>query len=199
MTNTDNTDQSVLRDLRKLVPDRPVRVSEGLAIIDGIAAKFRTLAQDRGAHTPEDLISQIASIQIQRRDLLVDAETSWWPLERQWVIRLNRRTDPRDQQFALLREFARIIWQPFEAIYPWLHRTILEQVAGHAADRFAAEVLVPTAQLRQAQQAGIVDAVALADRFGVTPDTIRWKLHDLNSGLPTARNPKRALPGDEAA
>lgn len=179
---------SVLRRLRDLAPDRPLRPTEALNVAELQAARFLEMRDSRWAEpVPIWIITELPHIEVEDDpDLPVAGASHWDEQTRSWVIRLNPTYSGPQRRFALVHEFKHIIdFRP--AVDGDVERSHCDdRVAERTADQFAASVLLPKRAVRHAWGFSACSAGAIAARFDVPEGVARMRLEQLGL-LPLSR------------
>lgn len=172
----------VIRRLRRLVPEQALPFSWRAAerIAEHQAATLRRLA--RTARTdPVALVKSLPAITIRFEPSLPHSSTSHWDqASKTWIVQILASRNSASRRFLILHELKQILdhGRAVHLYDPDYHRgPVQAQMAG---DHFAACVLMPATQMRQAVATGITTVTGLAKRFGVPPHRVVLRLNDLN-------------------
>lgn len=179
---------SVLRELRQLMPKRPLSHEEARWVAERQAARLRILCGlGNEPFLPRDAIEGQPKIEVVLDAELPQSGSSHWN-GRMWQITL-RATEPfTRQRYTLAHEYKHIIDFPAdEYCYPKTDRVSAAQRSEQICDYFAACLLMPKVLVRQAWTTGgaTQDVSELARLFGVSPRAMEVRLQDL--GLLEAR------------
>lgn len=171
---------SVIAELRRLTPHRPLTVPESLRIAELQANRLLAAQGITEPPVPEAVVSALPRVQVERAGWMQDSGCVGWSKGR-WVIVLNRSEPPTRQRFSLLHEFAHILQAPFgEELYPAWRGMSSADRAEQVADHFAASVLMPKRWVRSAFfNQGVSDLRQLAERFDVSRPAMRVRLASL--------------------
>jgi len=181
-----------LAALRLRLPDQPATLEKLLEIAADLAGSFRHLSRVTGDRLPTRSLTDQPVVRIKDTGLPVTGFSYWDPAARQWVIALNDDESHALRRFTMFHEFGHIIWHGWEhLLFPGMPPADFEQLAEQAADFFAAEVLMPRANVERLVAEGITDVAALAKQFDVSRSIMRWQLGNLDV-LPQVPGPTRA-------
>ena len=182
-----NTQNSVLFQLRDLIPKRPLTQFEGYRLAELQANHLLRLGGVNQPGTPDELITGQSFLRIAlRNDLPISGLTNWY--KPHWLIVLNSTEPAVRRRFTLAHEFKHILDHPVAArSYPhngWLSR---EERAERVADYFAASFLMPRRLVKRRFFQGLHDTGELAAEFGVSPQAMRYRLDQLGLIGPVPR------------
>ncbi len=182
---------SLLWQLRQLMPKRPLTVSEAKWVAERQAARLLSACGIDGAGTPSEIISALPNLKVSTRtDLPASGYTDWY--KPHWLIFLNAHEAPTRRRFSLFHELKHILDHPFiDSAYPATRTANADKRAEQIADYFAACVLMPRRALRSVFFGGQQDPDELAAMFGVSGAAMTFRLQEL--GL-IERN-RRIMPG----
>lgn len=171
---------SVIADLRRLCPHRPLTVAEGFRVAELQAARLLTAQGIAAPPVPEAVIGTLPRVQIERAAWMEDSGCVTWSKGR-WVIVLNRSEPHTRQRFSAAHETKHILDAPFgDTLYPAWRGLGSGERAEQAADHFAACLLMPKAWVRGAFfNEGVSDIEDLAARFDVSRPAMRVRLTSL--------------------
>jgi hypothetical protein len=196
----------VLAILRAKAPHRALTLREAAQIADWQATALLELANLAEPPTPSGLITELPRVLVHTDvDLPVSGCTSWQ--NGRWLIVLNGAEPLVRQRFSLAHEFKHVVDHRFRhelyADRPGMSATTQ---AEHAADYFAACLLMPKRWLYRAWAAGRQHVSDLSQLFAVSPQAMNRRLEHLgltklpdnvsgtgNQQLPTYARPKRPL------
>lgn len=185
-TNTTTTRGSLLASLRAVIPHRPLRFSEALRIAELQANRLLELTAVNDGPVPSDIITDVASVQIDYRDLPTSGMSYWNGAA--WVICLNASESHTRQRFTLLHEFKHIIDHGRSAaLYQGDRYRSGETQAEQAADYFAACALMPKRLVKRAWGECIQRTSELAELFDVSPQAMDIRLTQLGLADPRVR------------
>lgn len=169
---------SLLRELRSVMPQRPVTFEESLLLAERQAELLLRVRGIGQWPVATEVIADLPFIRVAQRPMAPSAATKW--IKPHWVVLLNADHEPERQRHALAHEFKHILDHP----YVKLGRGRATERRCHAyaiCDYFAHCLLVPKTWLRQAWTHGIQDLGELAELFDVSPGLIEARL--LQTGL----------------
>lgn len=171
---------SPVAELRRLCPDRPLNVAEGLRVAERQALRLLDL---RGVDAPavdDELIEGLPRVQVERlRGIPVSGSTHW--AAGRWVIVLNADEARVRQRFSLAHEF----WHVLDGLsgderYPVWRGQSSHERREQLADFFAANLLMPKAWIKTAYyNRGLHDPRHLAAHFNVSLPAMRLRLAQL--------------------
>jgi Zn-dependent peptidase ImmA (M78 family) len=176
MNTKPTTRKSLLRNLRALVPNRPLSASGAYSVTERQAAALRRELGITSPEFPEEAVSLVPRVRVLEIDNLPTSGVSKWH-KGQWVIAVNGREPWQRQRFTVAHELGHFIASTTE-----------DRLLAHANDRavrreqladyFAGCLLMPTVHLRRlvAQGYGIED---LADLFGVSVRAVEVRLNQV--------------------
>jgi Zn-dependent peptidase ImmA (M78 family) len=161
--------------LRDIVPLRSLSAAETLHLAERQATKLLRLVGLTEPPLPEDTISQVRRVQIERvpMDGAHHAASRW--IHDRWLILLNADDCSTRQRWSLTHEFKHILDHPFESIIYRRGDSTTAQTE-QACEYFAACLLMPRRWVRRAWRAGIREPEVLAETFGVSPHAMRVRL-----------------------
>lgn len=177
---------SLIVRLRSVVPLRSLNRFEALRVAE-LQAKL--LLRELGVikpPVPEDVISSLPRIEIQRVSGIPVSGSAQWVSGR-WLIVVDQGEPLVRQRFSLAHELKHILDSPF-ITFLYLDSagvssaTRIEQVA----DYFAASLLMPRQWLRRAWASGMHSVPLLAKQFGVSYSAMRVRLLQLGLVNPPA-------------
>lgn len=171
------SNQSVLAELRGLIPRRPLTFVETLRLTERLASRLLTLRHSITAPVPTSVVSELPRVRVRSRSLPVSGASHWEPRHRAWIISLNRDESQGRQRFTLMHEYAHIISHGHSPrLFTGTHVTSPAEQAEWVADYFAGCVLVPQTLLETAWISGLQEIDDLADHFDVPAVTIVTRL-----------------------
>lgn len=171
----------LLTSLRALLPTRSLSLAQTIALTTRLAAAVRIDIDVQTDQLPTSVLTSLASVHVDEQPLPLPAVTYWDRAQRRWVVCLDSADAEAAQRFSLAHELAHIIWHGHESLlFPHVSRQEQEFLAEHAADLFAAELLIPRERVTKAYSWGVTEPDQLAERFGVTTDAVIWKLAQMD-------------------
>lgn len=166
---------SVLKQLRDLIPQRPVSFAEALAVAEVQANRLTSLLGCGPEGVQEQHIAGLPRIRIVYEDLPVSGASHWNGDE--WIIAIASGDNPARQRLTLLHEYKHIIDHgQRHRLYPGSRFQSPAAQAELAADYFAGCALVSKRALKWAWGSGLQRPDDLASHFGVSPAAIRVRL-----------------------
>jgi hypothetical protein len=171
---------SVIADLRRLTPHRPLTVVEGLRIAELQAHRLLSAQGIAEPPVPESVIASLPRVQVERAGWMQDSGCVGWSKGR-WLIVLNRHEPRVRQRFSLAHEAKHLLDAPFgDVLYPaWRGMSAADRTE-QVADHFAACLLMPKRWVRSAFfNEGVSDTRQLAARFEVSQPAMRVRLASL--------------------
>jgi Zn-dependent peptidase ImmA (M78 family) len=187
---------SVLASLRALAPQRHLRFAEALRLAELQACKLLELNDIADGPVPNEVVSELARVQVVYRDLPTSGMSYW--NGRAWVVCLNSSEPVTRQRFTLLHEFKHIIDHGRASrLYTGTTRVSGEEQAEQVADYFAGCALMPKRLMKRAWGDGIQRPALLAARFKVSPRAAAVRLAQLGLDEPVTRcatSPRMATP-----
>lgn len=197
MTKTTTTTASMtMRQLRDIVPLRPLTTVEALGLADRQATMLLELSGIEQPPVPESIIASLPRIKVER--IALDHGTSGiteWHSGR-WLMLINSRQVRGRQRFTIAHEFKHALDGPLSTIlYPGVQPRVTDDRWEMICDSFAASLLMPRRMLKAEFCRRRVQSVkALADRFDVSQQAMAYRLVQL--GLV---EPVRGRHGEEGA
>jgi Zn-dependent peptidase ImmA (M78 family) len=175
---------SLLANLRSLIPNRRLHLSEAIHIAELQATRLLQLSDALDVPVPTTVITGLPRIAVEHdTDLPADAASgsSHWNWQRgSWIICLNP-TEPRTRRrFTLFHEYKHILDHgspgitQISASLP--NRKPVEEVV---ADYFAGCVLMPKRLVKAAYYDGIQRPAELAELFDVSEAAVNVRLSQL--------------------
>ncbi len=176
---------SLIRELRQLIPLRPLALHEAYRWAEQQADEILRLMCIEQPSVPLRWIFDLPKVEVRlepRYRMVGVAGLTTWRKGRYLTI-INRNDSPGRRRYTLAHELKHIIdYTQVDTIYRELgygdareqaHR--IERIADH----FAACLLMPRPWLQQAWEAGAQDITQLADRFSVTSRAMTVRLNYL--------------------
>lgn len=188
MTTTPHPpEQSVLRSLRQLVPDRRLTFGEALRIAELQATTLADLiADERGIL--EHHLAALPHLRIIRERLPISGMSHW--NGREWIICLNATDALVRQRFTMLHEYKHVIDHGHAAtLYTGTCSVTGQAQAETAADYFAGCALISKRALKAAWGNGIQNTGDLATYFGVSEQAIAVRLAQTGLSVAVDRTP----------
>lgn len=170
------TEHSVLKALRRLVPERPLEFEEAKQIAELQANRLRQIFQLGEPAFPHEAIMELPRIEVVfDLDLPVSGSAHW--NGNAWVVVLNALEGQARQRFSLAHEFKHILDHTTKQ---YLYRDTLtasaHQQAEQVADYFAGCLLMPTMQLKRLFYKGVQKPTELAEQFEVSARAVQFRL-----------------------
>ncbi len=167
---------SVLHELRRLLPSRPLRFAEALRVAELQANYLLKWRGITAPPVPDDLVAKFPRVQIEKvYPLGVSGATAW--SDGRWQIIINAGEPRVRQKFSALHELKHVIDHPLAAtLYPDAPGMKSAERQEQVADYFAACVLMPRRWVKRAWGEGIQDMRQLARLFGVSREAMRYRL-----------------------
>jgi hypothetical protein len=174
---------STIRELRQLMPTRPVTLSEAYAIAEMQASKLLRLLNIR--RVPVDLgqITELPRLKVisqPRHAMPTLAGFTEWQ-DGQYLVVINRSNSLSRRRFTFGHEFKHVLdWTLRKTAYARLcdgDEKQRDKQIEHIADYFSACLLMPRVWLKRHWYQGYQDTEALAQLYGVSLEamTIRLK------------------------
>jgi predicted transcriptional regulator len=170
-------ERGVLTILRALTPRRSVNYREALLLAELQANRLLELAGLTTAPIPTELITQLPRIVVRLDpDLAVSASARW--MTGQWLLSVNSQDPWTKQRFSLGHELKHVIDHRHVNLYA------SDSEAEHAADYFAACLLMPKRLVLKAWNQGDRRLSTLAALFGVSRSAMAVRLEHLGLRQP---------------
>lgn len=187
MTTTATKPTATIRQLRDLVPLRPLSMAESLRIAELQAMRLLELAGVEKPPVPETIITRLPRIQVER--LPLDHATSGiteWSHGR-WLILINAGQVHGRQRYSIGHEFKHVLDGPLVRIlYPGVVPPEHNDQWEYVCDFFSACLLMPRSWVkRYFCDEGIQSVRALAARFDVSQQAMAYRLTQLALVEPT--------------
>lgn len=187
----------VLSALRDVVPVRSLTVPEALRIAELQATKLLELSGITEPPVPEQIITELPRLQVERIKLVGLSGATQWSHGR-WLIVINGGEIHTRQRFSLAHEFKHVIDNRFIAVlYPPAHGQSRRDREEQVCDFFAGCLLVPRMWLKRAWGNGQQDVRELAASFDVSQMAMRVRLMQTGLADPPARDPIAARAREE--
>lgn len=179
---------NIIRELRDLVPLRPLSVAEAMRVAELQANRFLKLSRIDQAPFPEYAISELPRIHVERMTPAPVSGAAQWSRGR-WLIILNGAETTGRQRYSLGHEFKHILDANFIAyLYPAIRNLSAHDRGEQICDYFAACLLMPRAWIKSAfYNDGVQDVGRLARRFEVSIAAMSVRLQQLGLVEPVPR------------
>jgi Zn-dependent peptidase ImmA (M78 family) len=190
-----STNESLLRLLRDLVPQRRLTSGESLRIAELQANHLLEHFAIEGPRVPSELVTEFPRVEVRYdADVPVSGSAHW---ERSmWIITLNAAEPRTRQRFSMMHEFKHIIDHTTKQ-YLYGDGAIdprAAQRAERAADHFAACVLMSKRSIKAQWFSGGQNVAALAGRLQVSPRALSVRLWHLGLDVQSPRCPAVSRP-----
>lgn len=171
--------RSVLHDLRVLMPNRPLRLSEAIRVAELQANRLLEWQGIQAPPVPDDIVKKFPRVQVETiYPFGVSGATAW--SDGRWQILLNGGEPATRQRFSSVHELKHVIDSPLaETAYPATQGVTSSERQEQIADYFAACVLMPRRWVKRAWGNGMQDVKELAKQFGVSREAMRYRLTSL--------------------
>lgn len=179
------TSQPIIRQLRSLMPVRPLEEHEARSVAERQATKLLELLDQHEPAVDVGLISELPRIDVKVDSALRDTGIlgfSNWSHGR-WLIVINRDDSTTRRRFTLGHEFKHILDHPFiKVIHNELGKSDKErnEATERICNYFAACLLMPRTWLKQAWTSGIQSPTVLAAKFNVSEAAMTIRLRELH-------------------
>jgi Zn-dependent peptidase ImmA (M78 family) len=176
--------QPIIKQLRSLMPVRPLEEHEARGIAERQATKLLELLDQHEPAVDVGLIAELPRIQVKVEPALAATGIlgfSHWSRGR-WLIVVNRDDSPTRRRFTLGHEFKHVLDHPYiKVIYSKLgsNNKEREEATERICDYFAACVLMPRNWLKRAWASGIQDQAMLAAKFYVSEAAMAIRLQQV--------------------
>lgn len=182
---------SVLANLRSLIPNRRLHLSEALRIAELQANRLLELRNALDVPVPTTVVTGLPRIAVEHdTDLPANAASgsSHWNWQRRsWIICLNPTEPPTRQRFTLFHEYKHILDHGSPSILPTpTHMNGSKPAEEIVADYFAGCVLMPKRLVKAAYYDGIQRPADLAELFDVSEAAMQVRLSQLGLSDTTA-------------
>lgn len=179
---------SVIRQLRDLVPLRPLTVAEGMWVAELQAARFLKLVGIDSPPVPEEAISELPRIQVERLTPSPVAGAAQWSRGR-WLIIINGADPAGRQRFTLAHEFKHVLDSPFDRyLYAAKGAMTSAERRERMADYFAGCLLMPRAWVKRHYcSEGIQELAPLAATFAASRQAMQVRLQQIGLAEPIPR------------
>lgn len=180
---------SIIRQLRALVPARPLTEREAKSLAERQAIILLELLGQRRPAVNVGLLAELPRIEVRVEPNLhkggISGFSQW--SQGRWLIVVNRSDSPTRRRFTLSHELKHILDHPFaKVLYSKLSdvEAERERTIERICDYFAGCLLVPRNWLKQAWSNGIQNRAALAALFNVSEAAISVRLQQTGIGEP---------------
>lgn len=190
---------SIIRQLRALMPARPLEEHEASGVAERQATKLLDLLGIQEPAVDVGLIADLPRVEVRvEPNLAVGGISgfSQWSRGR-WLIVVNRDDSPNRRRFTLSHELKHVLDHPFiKVIYRDLatsdadRQRRIEQICDH----FAACLLMPRNWVKRAWANGVQDQVALATMFHVSEAAMAVRLQHIGLTEPHTRHANQTKP-----
>jgi IrrE N-terminal-like domain len=179
---------NVIRQLRDVVPLRPLTVAEAMRVADLQTSRFLRLVGVESAPVPESVISELPRVRVERMTPAPVSGAAQWT-RGCWLILLNGAEPMVRQRFSMAHEFKHVLDSPFiEYLYPDRQGQTARDRAEQICDYFAACLLMPRAWVKQIYcNDGVQNLRRLSQRFDVSSMAMRVRLMQLGLVEPPPR------------
>jgi Zn-dependent peptidase ImmA (M78 family) len=190
-----STNESLLRLLRDLVPQRRLTFGESLRIAELQANHLLEHFDVEGPRVPSELVTELPRIEVRYdADVPVSGSAHW---ERSmWIITLNAAEPMTRQRFSMMHELKHIIDHTTQhflygegAVDPRA-----AQRAERAADHFAACVLMSKRSIKGLWFSSGQNVASLASQLQVSPRALSVRLWHLGLDVQSPRCPAMSRP-----
>ncbi|MEV6871482.1 ImmA/IrrE family metallo-endopeptidase [Amycolatopsis sp. NPDC051128] len=185
--------QPIIRQLRSLMPVRPLEEHEARGVAERQATKLLELLDQHEPAVDVELVGELPRVQVKVDSALSGTGIlgfSDWSRGR-WLIVVNRDDSPTRRRFTLGHEFKHVLDHPYiKVIYSELGRTNKErdEITERICNYFAACVLMPRNWVKRAWASGIQGPAALAAKFKVSPEAMAIRLREIGLVDPWPRS-----------
>jgi hypothetical protein len=176
---------NIIRTLRDLIPRRALTWNEAERLTELQANRLRELLGIEGARLPEEAVSGLPRIEVQRDfEMPVSGLASWG--SGKWEIVLNASEPYGRQRFSLLHELKHVIDHTTKQYLYVPGVRSSEEKAERLADYFAACALMPKRHVKRlfGERQSVTE---LALSFDVTPRAVAVRLNQLGLTGPVRR------------
>ena len=179
---------NVIRELRDLVPLRPLTVIESQRVAEMQATKFLALVGIDRPPFPESAIANLPRVQLERMSPAPMAGATQWSRGR-WLIVVNGMEPKGRQRYSMAHEFKHVVDSPFaKLLYPAVGTMSSLDRQEQVCEYFAACLLMPRKWIKQAYlNEGVQDLHHLANKFETSVQATRVRLTLLGLIEPTTR------------
>jgi Zn-dependent peptidase ImmA (M78 family) len=174
--------QTVIKQLRALVPPRPLTWQEAKTIAERQATILLELLGQREPAVNVSLLAELPRIKVAVEQLGGISGFSQWSKGR-WLVVINKNDSRTRRRFTLGHEFKHVLDNPFiKDMYSKLGKSMEERhrIIERICDYFAACLLMPRNWVKQQWANGIQNTMALAAIFNVSEAAMDRRLRDLH-------------------
>jgi hypothetical protein len=168
--------------LRALIPYRRLSYEEGLFYAEQQASIFLKLVYVLEPPVPiEKIVSEVGLATVEDDPMLpMPGQSGLDQARGDWIIKLNLRQGPDDRSFVISHEIKHIIDHGFGAtLYRPVDVMTTQQRKEHAADYFAACLLMPRLWVERCWRHGGHSVKDMAKHFDVSPGRMWLRLEAL--------------------
>lgn len=189
--------QPIVRQLRSLMPLRPLEEHEARGIAERQAMKLLQLLDQHEPAVDVGLISELPKIEVKVDSALNGTKVlgfSQWSRGR-WLIVIKEDDSMTRRRFTLAHEFKHVLDHPYiGVIYSKLGQSDKErdELTEKICDYFAACLLMPRNWIKRAWVSGIQNPALLAKKFKVSELAMNIRLKEL--GLIEVKHRSISLP-----
>jgi hypothetical protein len=178
MSTTTNPD-SLLWQLRRLVPKRPLNTAEAYRIAELQANRLLAWGGIDEPGTPGELVSGLPYVHVVLHPAHPESGYLKW-FKPRWLVLLNPHEARVRQRFSLMHEFKHLLDHPFRNfLYPSTYFCDGDVRREKMADYFAACVLMPKRLVKRCWGERVQSLAALAAEFDVSQDAMHRRLQEL--------------------
>lgn len=186
MNRTPLSNDSVLGQLRSLMPARVLTCREALQRAELQADRLLRLHHIANAPVPSEIVTEAPRIVVDYDwNSPVNGSAHWNGSD--WVITLSGADSHLRQRFSLLHEYKHIVDHPTRHFIRGGHGMSADLMAERVADYFAASVLMPKAWVKTAFFTGTQRVEDLALHFDVSRQAMSVRLRQLGLSEPSRR------------
>lgn len=174
-----NPERAALAILRSLSPRRRLGVHEAEYVGEIQAYRLLDLAGVWEQPVPTALIAELPRVEVRLdADLPVSGSTHW--LNGRWRITVNASEPSQRQRFTLAHELKHVIDHRHRDLLYQPNPVLTAEAQGeHAADHFAACLLMPRRWVKRAWGDGYQKVSVLSKLFDVSPQAMQVRLSHL--------------------
>jgi hypothetical protein len=189
--------KNIIVHLRSLALAEPGSTEERLRLAQQQAGVLLALCGITEPPVPEEIIEHLPRLIVHEvASLPHPAEISF--INGSWLMLLDGVEPLPWRRWTMMHEFKHILDSPIVererlSSIPAPANRRAEQASEHAADVFAASVLMPSAWVLRVWNEGIREIALLARIFGVSFDVMRRRLQELGLVERRSRHPRGAL------
>lgn len=186
MSTTTNP-RSLLYELRRVVPRRPLPLGEARQVAELQANRLLLACGIDEPGTPTEIIERLSYVQVSiRADMPTSGYSDWY--KPHWFIMLNAAEPHVRRRFTLMHEFKHVLDHPFiDSLYLGRSAKECKDRAEQTADYFAACVLMPKRLVKRLFGQGHQSVSDLAACFGVSEVAMAFRLRQLGLSEPVPR------------